>query len=524
MNKSISTAIGAVLVTTAILRSTAPVSTPSPNEHPGAHSAVTEEGGKKSTGEGPWIASCQYWAPARPAVGTETQEQQVISIPSEEGGAECGDDTKKRWGLPASANKPDIKSLIALVPDPVHTNMTLQFDRTIDALMAAAGEYEYLSSYYWLPWEDQSPSVTPLDEGGIESRAFTLKSAHEPGLIILKYVGSRGQDESTSSSADDFTHVVYLFLVGETPTTGIDGFQMQKAFQYQDELASAGASLTRSTGKDASSLAIIGPTYSGSAASLRKAIDTMLGSHREITSVAVSGATATRIAVKQLNADRAPSAATALNAESGRTIEYRSFSYDGTFDQERLLSLLSDSSSRSNPTRVAFLIEDGTAFGLDQKGATGLDKNGVTTKKHNLANQLSPLVIGFPREISLLRNAQAQQGGAEKADSSGAAPSPYLHLSLKDSNAYDSVPHLSRENTPLSQEAQLMTIARQLLRYRSQYIVISASNVLDQLFLAQFLHRACPDARLVFYVGDLLFERDIDNVPFIGTITVIRIP
>ena len=102
--------------------------------------------------------------------------------------------------------------------------------------------------------------------------------------------------------------------------------------------------------------------------------------------------------------------------------------------------------------------------------------------------------------------------------------SPYLRLSLKDANSFDSVPQLSRENTPLSQEAQLMTIARQLQRSGSEYIVISATNVLDQLFLAQFLHRACPDARLLFYSGDLLFEREIDNVPFVGTLTFTPYP
>jgi hypothetical protein len=66
-----------------------------------------------------------------------------------------------------------------------------------------------------------------------------------------------------------------------------------------------------------------------------------------------------------------------------------------------------------------------------------------------------------------------------------------------------------------------MAIARQLQRNRTQYILIAGSNVLDEIFLAQFLHRACPDARLVFYNGgDLLIERDIDNVPYIGSIVI----
>jgi hypothetical protein len=157
--------------------------------------------------------------------------------------------------------------------------------------------------------------------------------------------------------------------------------------------------------------------------------------------------------------------------------------------------------------RVALLIEDNTAYGsvsetLDPKNS----------EVH---------VIRFPREISLLRNAQmAGDHSGGEGNPSGSVTSPFLHFSLKDSSAQDTVPQFSRENTPVSQEAQLMTIGRQLHRFRTQFIAIVASNVLDQVFLAQFLHRACPDARLVFLGGDLLMVREIDNVPFIGSVTV----
>jgi hypothetical protein len=54
---------------------------------------------------------------------------------------------------------------------------------------------------------------------------------------------------------------------------------------------------------------------------------------------------------------------------------------------------------------------------------------------------------------------------------------------------------------------------------------ITASNILDELFLAQFLRRACPDARIVFYNGeDRLVERDVDNVKYIGSVNVTSFP
>jgi hypothetical protein len=64
-----------------------------------------------------------------------------------------------------------------------------------------------------------------------------------------------------------------------------------------------------------------------------------------------------------------------------------------------------------------------------------------------------------------------------------------------------------------------MSISRLLGRTRVQFILVQASNILDELFLAQFLHRACPEARIVFIGGDLLFGRETENVPYIGTVT-----
>src|ERR1700691_732432 len=100
------------------------------------------------------------------------------------------------------------------------------------------------------------------------------------------------------------------------------------------------------------------------------------------------------------------------------------------------------------------------------------------------------------------------------------APSPFLRFSLKDASAQDSVTQFSRENTPISQEAELMAIGRYLHRSRVQFVAIAATNILDEVFLAQFLHRACPEARLVFIVPDFLMVRQIDDVPFIGSISI----
>src|SRR5207245_3752816 len=55
--------------------------------------------------------------------------------------------------------RPNILSVIASVPDPLHTHLVLWLDREIEALQVAAGELSYIPHSHYLPW------VTP-ESGG----------------------------------------------------------------------------------------------------------------------------------------------------------------------------------------------------------------------------------------------------------------------------------------------------------------------------------------------------------------------
>jgi hypothetical protein len=69
-----------------------------------------------------------------------------------------------------------------------------------------------------------------------------------------------------------------------------------------------------------------------------------------------------------------------------------------------------------------------------------------------------------------------------------------------------------------------MKYAAELRRGHYKYVGILGTNVVDVLFLAKFLRSACPDVRLFIFDSDLLFERDLDNAPYIGTLTVSTYP
>jgi hypothetical protein len=474
----------------------------------GASTSATADASK-----GPWIASCNYWTPARvpeklpPNEPSEfhnsfdiknsgTDLHITLNGTSNSSGSICGGDPQDRWGFP-DHGPINVTSIIATVPDPVHSHLALTLDRTVGAILQAAGDNAYLSSYYWLPWKSQFGVLTPEEPLGDAEPNHDPERERNPGLIILKH---RPPEKLPGEPPppESFYNVVYLFLVAETPTEGVDGVQLQNAFTFEEELEQAvkGRGFSRGNGR----VAIIGPMYSGSAASLRAGIQKAQRMYPKLTEFELAGSTATQGAVDAFT--EAP------------TIPFLSFGDNTDYEIKKLTD--PDGFFQTSgylPERVALLIEDSTAY-----ASLTLDTyTSSTVGKRNRPVQ----VIRFPREISLLRNAQGG-GGHPGSDStaSGSAASPFLPFSLKDSSAYDSVPQFSRDNTPVSQEAQLMTIGRQLHRFRSQFIAIVASNVLDQVFLAQFLHRACPEARLVFFGGDLLMVREIDNVPFIGSVTV----
>jgi hypothetical protein len=501
-------------------------------------------------GDGPWEASCRYWEPARgleKPSQEEKSEEVSLEFKDKDGKVESKSEAKKgngqteceqdrdAWGIPEATTKvkPQIIAIIAAVPDPVHTHLALGYDRAVDALMQAAADNGYLRSFYWIPWKNQNET----GHAGTAAE-FEVQRVREeqPGLIVLKHVAKNSEDMWSS-----YDKVIYLFLVGESPASGMNGMQMRNALRYEKELL-AGAKQKRIVVRlsmRSNELAVIGSEASGAAASLREAVEQARAEIAQAMAikslhVRIAGATETMVANHVMNE---PFADAAVGAKS--EVEYVSFGEDTNFEERRILDLATGSGYRSD--RFAVLIEDGTVFGQSSGGLNpacperdavlkaSSDKSPQRQRYvKSMADQAlnrclqreqvyrGTLVIRFPREISLLRNAQTGE-----ITRSAEVPSPYLHLSLKDPVVDDTIPHFSPEQTPLSQEAALMSIQRDLLTYRAQFLAIYASNVLDEIFLANFLHRACPNVRLVFLgAGDLLWEREVENQPYIGSLTI----
>ena len=468
-------ALGSLLALSVVLRALFP-SVVVPAAQAGPKAEVTqspplnhpaEDPGK----DGPWKAAQSYFAGWAPLGCGQSSGPSRLAV----------------WCIPA--NMP-VRAVIVIAPDPVRTHMALTFDRTLEGFQLAAQDAGYIIDRYWLPW-----SVTGTTTSGSESSksssdpsedardaAERERRASEPGLLLLRHSGQ-------SATAPP---LVFAFLVSDTPTAGIQGRQFANAVRYVGDVCTvqcAGDGTIR----------IVGPSFSGSLASLHKLTDAAGGQF-----VAYSGSVSSRAAIDD---EKLPGPGSGANG----TLSFKTFVHDtDSALQEFLGTLRNTHAVTCREPQVAILSEAATKFG---------EVRAAESSESCVQNFV------FPREISNLRNASSANAATAATTTTDAAVAKQLPLNLTDpTNSSDAPPDFSRPQGPLSKEAVLMNIAAELRRARFRYVGVLASNILDDLFLAEFLRTACPDARLFMVSADLLFERELDNVPYVGMLSITTYP
>lgn len=204
-------AVGTVLVAGLMFRGSFNSPVPPGSDKPREISPASLE--KNSADEGPWTASCNYWAAIRtkeapsvqalpPQLGikltqTNTEFDATVTGASEDK-ADCGSNT---WGIPESKDGKglEIHAILATIPDPIHSHLALEFDRSIDAILQAAADNHYLASSYWLPWRSPSSPSTVIQPAAAD-KAAERRRIEQPGLIILKYSPSAEEDDAATTS------------------------------------------------------------------------------------------------------------------------------------------------------------------------------------------------------------------------------------------------------------------------------------------------------------------------------------
>ena len=439
--------------------------------------------------------------------------------------------------------------IVATIADPLDSGLSYQFDAALRAIFLG-GENEIAqkgektpSRYYrdrsWLPWDDRSLAG---EKRGLseDCRAST------PGILVFRRAGER---------------FLLVLLVGETPIRGLHGEAMGRALQVA-------AALT-----DPRELRIVGPMYSGSARSLRHALEKWAESDRDIASVRIVTGAATGANVPDLlNSRNDPQLrgkdvtlqATIAPEDAVRCAYLKFLKYRlGVAEEAGAEPEQATAEERKQPTlatlpEVAFLHESGTEFGAGspQEGQapdcmighrTPKDASGAPPEKSwfeaalDHLSDLPPgkepekerrLVAGvdlsFPVHVSMLRDAYEEMdrqapGPAEL----GIARRTSLGISLREPRHPIDLPAVSARSV-YSQDLALSNLLGVIAERNVRHVGIQATDIGDAIFLARKLRDITPDVRIAFLTSDVLvmhssFERDlagslvVSSYPFLGT-------
>jgi hypothetical protein len=440
------------------------------------------------TQDGPWRASQMHFAGLWPHGKCPSYTAQTAKTGKTSPGP--GTDPRQQvWCIPGHEK---IRAMIAIVPDPVHTHMSLQFDRSMEALQLAAESRGYVIDRYWLPWH--ADKVADAEAAARE---------RQPGVLLFRWNGA------VRAAGPN---LLFIFVVSDTSTAGINGSQFARATEYLDMVCTLGG--VRHAGCDKNGrISVMGPTFSGSLFSLRQLAD----AQKNFSFAAFSGT---------VSSSKAPEFQDLHSECPGSTeckVVFRSLVHDSESARDDFVAaLLAISSIDCNgPAQIAILSEAGTSFGAASRRPADKKKTGDTP-----TTQCPVDDFVFPREIASLRNAYQSNKSATPQPVAGATDQNNLPFNLTDvePNESDEPPNFAAQIGPLSKESVLMDFAAEFRRKHYRYVGISASNVLDTLFLANYLRSACPDVRLFILNSDLLFERNQDNVPYIGTLSVTTYP
>jgi hypothetical protein len=451
------------------------------------------------------------------APGTQSEPDPYCELPSSSSPdrSAANQDMHAHWCVPEEF-RANLKFVIAAVPDPAHTHLSVLTDRMLEATMEGAQASDYLFARSSLPWENQTfpesdDYLTRLNASGWQSEREKL-----PGLLIFR--------KATPNSRNEAEEVLFIFVVGERPTGGLNKQQFQSALRIMADVRKGKEDQTRD-----SPLLILGPNFSGSLYSLDYLLENdPVGSARRV--VVHSGSVSSYETIRWF-----------MSFPRTRTLDFRTFVESDDYQLAKFLAY-AVCEQRYIPSDVVILDEDETAYGGNNLGPES-DGSDATVGNSNPpawppappnidCNSGTPFNVSeitsifYPRDISHLRSAYQQQTQTAAASDAGRRPPrTNLPLNIEDTgNDDDSVPTYSPGQTPLSEESVLLGIVSSLHKQHAKFIILIATNPLDEIFLSQYLLHAYPEGRIVTFDEDLLLAREVDDPRFQGTLSVTSYP
>jgi hypothetical protein len=322
-----------------------------------------------------------------------------------------------------STQRDKIGFVIASLPDPVHTHMALLFDRGIESIQKAAQASGYLFSRAWMPWDIATHPESPDFTVRLAQTEFREKVESLPGLMIFQR--PRGD---TGSQAP----ILFVLVVGETPTGGIHVEQFQNALNIRQTILG----VSNGFHGEANVLRIHGPSFSGSLSSL----DNLLNAqpHDRFTTILIrSGTISSYWAVHAFCEstlrewpDPNPAPKSAPEPDKSGRPDFATFQFTDVFQELYLSKFLKERDHIHS--HVAILSEDETAFGNQERQKTdSIQLMPDPCEPEPAEPKLSFIRLYFPREIAQLREAYQRSVKVQAATEGAKNPSDNrLPLSL----------------------------------------------------------------------------------------------
>jgi hypothetical protein len=378
---------------------------------------------------------------------------------------------------PATSSSKGFNVLYVLVPDPVHTNLALMFDRYVDAVQDALQDNQLRFADFWLPWNvkpEQEPSGFDERE---QDKAFRVGRESLPGILIFRGIKTLPP--------------LVVFLIGESPTQGVDVQQWDHAHELAKQL------------NPSTTVSIVGPSFSGSLPKL----GALIRQDPKLTARIASGAVS----------NSHPSTLLALLPGS----EFVSFdAADADYRQKVVTYLTRD--KMVVPEKIVELTESETVFGeINPPKETEPPKTEAKTEQKTEQNLMH---LQYPRGIAGVREAYEQNSIFGYLGQQGKT-NTRLPLRFGDSGeAMDSVPDFAVGLTPVSKESSLGQIARLLNDRAIQVVLLSGTDVMDTMFLLSYLQRNAPNVTVILEGDDALITHAADDLKLHSVFTISPYP
>jgi hypothetical protein len=395
--------------------------------------------------------------------------------------------------------------VIVTIPDPLDSRLPYLFDRNLGSIQRAVEADHFVLDRLDLPWlEELRKKQAVEDDGGGPSAAKDVQSPHsfetQPGFILFR------SPDPLPTRDGPRARLLLLFLVGETPTTGIHKDALISALKQIDWLCNLSSSPGTTEQRDfdwfqsrppaipaplesaCSPVKILGPTFSGSADSLDFALHSWRASnplpHSRDFRIVSGSATAI-----SFSADRTASCSSSFQFSDGKP--FRDFGTTVVQDTIALSELLGylRSHARAKESRVGLLTEGNTAYGSSLRNALA-QRTGTLSACSPAAFGLDLVDLPFPLHISRLRSEsekarrQRQQSSQQERPDLGTSMSLPLPTEDDSGNAVDSIPPVSQLDIS-SSELMLSNLFSTISHEQFRYIGIAATDVRDVIFLAR---------------------------------------